>query len=732
VAVRQTAGPGRSERRYPLTSPGICQAGTLLRIGGAVFFCGALISGGLVGDVAAAGNAAVASVVATGGEGAADRGAATGKLSPRDDAAFVAVIQDTLLVRGHGIADQIFPAVPGVATVIDLERERGGGDLGELLARSAGLQIRRYGGLGAQAVPSLRGSTGAQVQVLVDGLPLADAQSGAIDLSLLPLERFDRVEIHRGLVPVGFGGIGAAGAVNLRSRAHAPGSEALLFTGSFGDLGGRLSHAVAAADGSRHGFLLAHGRRLDNRYPFTPWIPTWSGEAPVLPVEQRRNADLAEAGLFGLAEAQGAAGRARVTAGWFRREGGRPGPQNVPSPDARVGHERLDGRIALATPARALALDVVLSRRRDRLDDPLRQVGHDPFDRTEAVAEEVLGRVTWAPRWHAGALLISGTAGGDWRDQWFQETNDGRSDPLRHRRTVSAFAGVTADVLPLRLAVHPAWRWQRLRDNLPPVPALPWLPEEVGVEHVQDAVSPSLGTSWHAVPGRVILQAHWHETVRPPTWVELFGQPGGMLGNRELAPERITGRDLGLRLSWPVQGAALRVTGFDQITDRTIIYYLAGPGMSRPVNIGRSHTRGLELETIWRRGPADLSLQATWQQARDRGTIDTTYRDKALPYLSDHELYGDLRWRLGDWRPGVAVIHESANYRDRYNLEINKAPARTLWNLSLARVLRGGVWGRGRTATVTAEIVNLTGSQIHDVEGYPLPGRSVRLSCHWR
>ncbi len=647
------------------------------------------------------------------------------------DLALVTVVHDTLRVRGHGLADGLFPAAPSVVTVIDLERERGGGDLAELLARAAGLQVRRYGGLGAQAVASLRGSTGAQVQVLVDGLPLADAQSGVVDLALLPLERFDRAEVHRGLVPAGFGGIGAAGAVNLRTRPAPRGSEARLFAGSFGDVGGRASHGLSSDDGRQRAFVLAHGRRLDNRYAFTPWVPAWSGEPLDLPEQDRRNADLAEWGLFGQGDLVGRQGQLRLAAGWFRRDGGRPGPQNAPSPHARVRHDRLDARLGVSDRGGLLTVDVAVGRRLDRLDDAHREVGHDPYDRVDAVSEDVLARATVAPGWSVGPWRLEATAGGDARDQWYQETSDGRDAPLRHRRTVSLFAGLAADLLPARLVVHPSWRWQRLRDDLPPVPALPWLPEEVGVEHVQDAVSPAVGASWHAVTGHVIVEAHWHQTVRQPTWVELFGQPGGLVGNRELRPEKIRGRDVGLRLSWPEPGLALRGTVFDQVSEQTIIYYLAGPGMSRPVNIGRSRTRGVEAEAAWRHGPVDLAVNATWQRARDRGVEDPTYRDKALPYLSDREVFAELRWRLGAWRPAVALAYESANFRDRYNLESNRAPARTLWNVALARELRGGVWGRGRMATITAEVLNLTGNQIHDIEGYPLPGRSVRLSLHW-
>jgi len=645
--------------------------------------------------------------------------------------ALATVVYDTLLVRGRGLADQVFPLAPSVVTVVDLEGERGGGDLAELLARVAGLQVRRYGGLGAQAVPSVRGSTGAQVQVLIDGLPLVDAQAGAVDLSLLPLERFDRAEIHRGLVPVGFGGIGAAGAVNLRTRAEPRDREVRVFAGSFGDVGGRASQSLSGGGGARRAWLLVHGRRLDNRYTFTPWIPVWTVDPLDLPDQERRNADLAEWGLFGQGELNGQTGSAQLAAGWFRRDGGRPGPQNAPSLHARVRHDRIDGRLGAATRSRTVTCDLAASRRRDRLDDPRREVGHDPYDRVDAVSEDLFGRVVWAPELAIGAVGLGPTAGGDWRGEWFRETNDGAAAPLRNRRTVSLFAGLSVDLSPARLVLTPAWRWQRIRDNLPPVPALPWLPEEAGVEHVQDAVSPAVGASWQAVPGRVVVEAHWHRTVRQPTWIELFGQPGGLLGNRELAPERIAGGDLGVRWHWPRPGLAVRATAFAQGTDRTIIYYLAGPGMSRPVNIGRSRTRGIELEAAWRRGRLDLAANATWQRARDRGEEDPTYFDKALPYLSDRELHADLRCRVGGWRPGLTVIHQSANFRDRYNLASNRAPARTLWNLALERALRGGPGGRGRTATFTAELMNVTGNQVHDVEGYPLPGRSVRLSCRW-
>jgi hypothetical protein len=567
----------------------------------------------------------------------------------------------------------------------------------------------------------------------VDGLPLADAQRGAIDISLLPLERFARAEIHRGLVPVGLGGVGGAGAVNLVTREDQEGSACRLFAGSFGDVGGRLSHEAASSDGSRRGMLLAHGRRIDNRFQYTPWIPDWVGPEPTLEPRQRINADFAEWGLFGLGELSGMPGLARVSGGYFRRDGGRPGPQNVAeTPVARVRHERLDGRLALGNRARTLTAEVALARQEDRLYDPAGEVGFDPYERTCATGGDALGRLVWSPRRDWSAVGLGLTLGGDWRYQWYREANDGVEDPRRNRHTTAAFASLALELSGPRLVVTPAWRWQRSRDDFPPVPALPWLPEEAGVRHEQDSVSPSLGTQWQVLGEAVILEAHWHESVREPSWIELFGQPGGLLGNRELVPEEITGRDLGLRLAAADLGGAVRLTAFEQVTEKTIVYSYAGPGLARPENIGRSRTRGLELEGVLERGAVDLSANVTWQQARDRGGADPTYEGKALPYLSDWETYTELGWRLGVWRPSASLVHRSASYRTRYNRDIDRTPERTILNLALARRFRDGPWGEGREATLTAEILNVTDNDVYDVENYPLPGRSVRVSLHWR
>jgi outer membrane cobalamin receptor len=659
-----------------------------------------------------------------------------------DDAPFAGGVMDTVFVTAVAIrGGAAFPAVPGVTTVVQLEDAQGGADLAGLLATVAGLQLRRYGGLGAYALPSVRGSTAAQVQVLVDGLPLVDAQTGVVDLAALPLERYTAAEVYRGLVPAGFGGVGAAGAINLVSRdLPAGGSEVRLFGGSFGDAGARATTSVVSADGSRRGMLLVHGRRVDNRFAYLDHNQTFvtTGDDTL---RHRVNAQVADVGFYTLGELNGAGGTLRTSGGFFRQDAGQPGPLGYPSPHATVRRDRWDARLTAADPRRVLDADLAVSRRREWLYDDDAEVGFDPPGTTLASSDDISGRLAWSPTWRVGStdaagqpdLELAATAGGGWAGQWYEETQAQVTRPRRERTTLSAFGSFTVRLPSPRLQLVSGWRWQSVRDDFPPVPALPWLPEGAAQRHEQDAVSPSLGAAWQVVPAVVILEGHWHESVRQPTWIELFGQPGGLEGNRELMPEEITGRDLSLMLRTRRGTADLRVAVFDQLTEQTITWLQSSRYTVRAVNIGRTRTRGLEIEAR-----ADLAAGValsgsyTHQDARDRGP-DPAYQGKELPYLPATEAYARLVVDRGTgWVPSLAVTHASSNRRDRYNQPEQRAPARTVISAALARTWQGGVWGRGRKATVTAEVVNLTANDVYDVEGYPLPGRSIRVSLHWR
>jgi outer membrane cobalamin receptor len=90
--------------------------------------------------------------------------------------------------------------------------------LPEVLEQEVGVQIRSTGGVGSLSTINLRGSSNEQVIIYLDGVALNDASGGPVDLSMIPVDSIERIEIYRGSTPLALGSPSIGGAVNIISR----------------------------------------------------------------------------------------------------------------------------------------------------------------------------------------------------------------------------------------------------------------------------------------------------------------------------------------------------------------------------------------------------------------------------------------------------------------------------------------------------------------------------------
>lgn len=637
-------------------------------------------------------------------------------------------LSDTLVVAAGLVDGPTAPSTASLMTRIDLDQRSGFGDLNDVLGSVAGLQIARLGGWGASAVPSLRGSAPAQIRFFIDGIPLPDAQTGLAGFDRIPLDRLQAVEVHRGAVPAGLGGVGGVGAINFVTRQNDEGLDASVQAGSFGELGARVTVGGGAADGTRSGLIMIHGHQADNDFEFLDHNQTFHRDDDDT-VRVRQNAWVKEWGTWGHGRVSHGDLEARGSLGYSRREGGRPGALGYVSPHATVRYDRTDGQIHLDWAGGLVKGDLAMGKSDEFLYDPKGEVGFTPPGTTHATSDDIYTRLAWSPSVISNVLGLD--MGLDWGQQRQTETLAGTTDPQRKRKTTSAYTTVTADLAGGRLRVVPAWRWQHTQDNFPDVPAFPWLDEEPGVTNGRDDISPSLGMVWTIKPGRLFLESHAARTVRVPTWIELFGHRGGVDGNRELLPEEITSADLAVSLrkaGWLSGRAAI----FYAETDDKIIFVQNSQRTSKAINLGRTLARGIELElaaNLW--SGWDLSGNVTWQNVEDRGD-DAYTNGNSLPFLPDLEAHARLSGRVAQWHPWFEAAHMSSNYRDRANTELDKAPARTLLNLGLGRDWYPAWLGPAGVVSLVGEIINLTDNTVYDVEGFPLPGRSWHLAVRVR
>ena len=106
--------------------------------------------------------------------------------------------------------------------------------LGEALSQLPGLKLRESGGMGSDAQLTLDGFSGKHVKVFIDGVPQEGAGT-ALDINNLPVNFAERIEVYKGVVPVGFGSDALGGVINIvtKKRRHGWSLDASYSYGSF-------------------------------------------------------------------------------------------------------------------------------------------------------------------------------------------------------------------------------------------------------------------------------------------------------------------------------------------------------------------------------------------------------------------------------------------------------------------------------------------------------------------
>jgi len=456
---------------------------------------------------------------------AASAGSPGGRPAPRL-ADTVTVLSGVEVGRERALSDarRLLPT----AFVTDLrvdDRPRTTGSLAGLLAEAAGVHITQYGGLGAFSTLSLRGASPGQVTILLDGVPLTSAAHGVVSLGDLPATAVERVEVYRGLGPLGLGVATPGGAVNLVTVSSPGLRELHLSRGSFGTWEGRatgglergglslLLHAGYQGSAGDFPYLDDHGTaynaaddtvrtRLNDR--FDAWTALASAE-------WRPRPDL----------------RARLRGDVFAKAQGLPGRGATPALGTRLAFQR---SLSVAELERAgegpvprvtlrLSADRSRSRFRDlRLADrgELGFGRHDTDDRT--LADALVLSLAWArpAEWLAGEAAVSLRREG-------ADPHDGAAaltDPPGSRRDArGAMVRVQLQTPGGRLVLHAARRWDRIADHLRAVTGgTSVTASDVTRELDSPQLGARLGLGWG-----LEARANWARAARAPEFTELFG-----------------------------------------------------------------------------------------------------------------------------------------------------------------------------------------------------------------
>ncbi|NNE72011.1 MAG: TonB-dependent receptor [Rhodothermales bacterium] len=572
-----------------------------------------------------------------------------------------------------------------VRTLLGAGTVAGESSLDGLLERQSGIYLHRQTPGGA-ATPRLRGWDGSQTSLVVDGVVLANPQSGQVDLSVVPVSFLESAAIEYG--PGSGGGLG--GLVRLRTVGAEPGMTSRLTAGG-GSFGAGHVGGVLGAGRERAGILLGldTGRSPD-RYR------TGSGA-------DRLGAGASRTSM--LAKAHWRPGSAHWEGQVFSTEGrvGLPGPAND-RPRESGQFQRLTQGM---TGVRASAGRYVLQAR---------LVGQRSFARFEdlQVAQESESG-TRSGVFEASLTGARSTLQARFGREWLEGGGNAAEPNGASNRTgigaTSQEAGRLDARTTLRLELGREWTGE----------AAWWHLQATARQELVDGVwrfSPRFVAQAHL--GRTTFVVSGARTVRYPTFIELFWRPGG---NPDLQPEigwglegvgRLNGRRVRLELA--VFTARLR----DRIHWRPS---LVGPGIQiwKPFNVALSRTAGVDGSLRLGNNETGASIEASWVRATDRTDPLSRAFGHQLRYVPRTVAAGELWHTFNGARLSASLRHTGA--RPIASDGSSSQPGYTTLSLGAVRT-----WNAmGFQQQLAARLHNALDHDYAVIRLYPMPGRHLTI-----
>jgi len=567
-------------------------------------------------------------------------------------------------------------------TVVKLDTDRAGHadqTVADALENLPGIQIVRHSSAGQQESVTIRGSSSSQVRVFVEGFDAADPGVGAADLSSIPLDAVEAIEVYRGPrgAAAGSGAVGGAVVIRLRKGGKPVLSQTLGLSG-FGPAGPDGGSGGITARGKNVFFSYTHGQ-AEGKFDY---VDT-NGHARA----RENNDSVSDKLTMAWTPALGERTKLDMLASAALTERGSAGLEQFPSPDARErGQSFLAGGkvTAGAFPSNSFTSTASASWGlwNWRFSDPESLLGY-PID-NESHNHRLQGAADTAFRKH-GVRLTGGAAAA----AELVDVNRNIAAPVGNDRFVGdlvAGAGWGSGSDPaevsarVRLAVSD-------KHGAIPVPGID------GIWRFSQALA---------------LTGSLARSYRLPSLDELYFEARGVRGNPDLQPEDSLGGDFGIRLDLPDFEAEASV--FLQSISDTILFIEKTANLVEAQNTGAVISRGAEIGAAATLRPFMLCGSLAF--------LDAFFEESgnALPLRSRWTGSLEGRLNLGRFSGWVTGSWRSMFFLDRF--ESRSEEGRFLLDAGLSVNLGAGF-------RVLAQAHNLTDKRdAIDSFQYPLPGLS--------
>ncbi|EKD41509.1 MAG: hypothetical protein ACD_73C00688G0003 [uncultured bacterium] len=588
----------------------------------------------------------------------------------------------------------------------------------DILSAETGVHITRYGGMSELGSISIRGSNPDEVLVVLDDIPLNTAQGGAIDLSLINIEDLASITLEKG-GSADSNGLGAfSGSVNLKSKPILDGfaGKLSLSGGSFNSFG---SSQTVNYKKNKWGFVFSQSiHHTTGDYSFDDDRGTPFNQADDVRRLRRNNESSVYHPFFKIENQLGDKTKLTFLTHLFLKHNGVPGLTSNQAAFTNLSKSEL--MVAAKWERRDFFLKNSLLKHliygrfiKDQFTDLQAELGlggtQDNDDDTSLLGTRLNYEFPIKNHYVTSFLFVQSER---FRPEDFQASPSQGEVSLRN----SLSMGVTD-------------HWSLLNTHLQLEPSFwgefVWNEFRASADKSQKSVwNARLRANYDLNPA-LKFNASFGRSHRFPTFAELFGDRGGVIGNPQIKPQSGWDYDAGFSLrqknKWSFfEKGLLGVTFFDR-TVSNMIQFEQQAGFARASNVGKAHVFGIESNArVDFLKYCDVAFGYTFQKAKDHGNYegyDLTGRPAHEWNISANEKFFGIKFNQ-------ALSFMDENFLDPLNTRQVKQRI----------ILNAGVNYQFKKKWILSfDAKNLTNSSVVDVIGFPLPGRSFwgSLSYEW-
>lgn len=611
---------------------------------------------------------------------------------------------------------------PGTVSVIRPEETKGEfKTLPDLLRQSVGVHITEIQGHGGYTVASIRGSTSSQVAVYVDGILMNSASEPTVDLSTIPIDNVERIEIYRGHIPARFGVSGMGAVINVVTKTPSDSeSSILLGTGSLGLR--KWSSRTAFQTGSGRSLFTTELEGYDGDFSFHNTRGTANG-GDDYEATRKYNEYTFEDFMYKWTDDI-----------WTMKFHYYHKDRDVPY-SARLNHDVLGNESLYGRRRQDISKKEVYLSRNLQAGSFSGNVYFTYLDESKEFHDPTGTKRGNMPSWSdfdsskiEGGLQLNRWLGesqqlcfyGDWAFEKYDVEGDGGYSIYKLKHYSRHSLSMTAEdiIFPLKdsdFQVVPMVRYNRTGDD--------------------EGWSWSLAASYPLSEGWSLKSSAGHY-FRSPGFYEIFGDGVYIVPNLDLKPEKGDQWDVGLRWKGDIGsvGTEFGVTYFHGKTDDLIVFVDKGPFQGKYENIDEAEVQGVEVElsTKWERNA--LSLGYTHMDSTNLA-VDAQYRGNPLPNRPENAWHLRFQRAFSDKLTGFAEMsYISDNYLDQLGevvwSDYSKVDLGAKWQVKDDLLMSFGVNDVFDTTTnIHSYGVSLPGTSL--TPDYPLEGRTAYLSLIW-